>query len=338
MIDDPEVGWRIGELSRRVGVSTDVLRAWERRYGVLNPRRSPAGQRLYTREDEQRIRDMRSSMDQGYSAAVAARLALADSAVAARAEAAAATASAGPVPASAGATTPARRFVSDSYAGPVPDAGLGRSTREELADTREELADGLRTALDAFDDGSANTSLDRLLAVHGLEVTICDVVLPLLNDIGVRWARNEVTVAQEHFASALLMGRLRALSRGWDEGTGPRALVACPSGEAHDLGLLCFSLLLRRRGCRIIYLGASVPGDSLFRAAESVAPDMIVVAAVREEPFWDAYEALSELSDLYPMAIGGAGATPAMGEHLRARVLPGDPREAVAAVSQVSLG
>ncbi len=110
-------------------------------------------------------------------------------------------------------------------------------------------------------------------------------------------------------------------------------LAACPAGEAHDLGLLCFSLLLRERGLRITYLGASVPSDSLFDAAERVKPDVAIIAGVREEPFWDSYEALAELSFLYPLMLGGAGASPALSDVLRAQVLPQDP---VAAADMVA--
>src|SRR3954453_6764341 len=67
-------GLRIGELSRRVGVTPDVLRAWERRYALLRPQRSRSGQRLYTEADEARVREMLEHMDRGYSPAVAARL------------------------------------------------------------------------------------------------------------------------------------------------------------------------------------------------------------------------------------------------------------------------
>ena len=67
---------RIGELSRRVGVSPELLRAWEFRYGLLQPTRSPGGFRLYSDADEERIRRMRDYQDQGLSAAEAARLAL----------------------------------------------------------------------------------------------------------------------------------------------------------------------------------------------------------------------------------------------------------------------
>lgn len=303
----PEVGLRIGELSRRVGVSADVLRAWERRYGLLSPSRSASGQRLYSLDDERRVQRMRARMAEGYSAQVAARMALAQDPREARVAEKRGSPAAGP----------------EAAIGPGPDGGeaLTGSGMPPL----DALSAELRGGLYEFRDAEANQVLDRLLAAYGIETVVCATVLPLLHEIGDRWARNEVTVAQEHFASALLTGRLRALARGWDQGTGPRALVACPAGEAHDIGLLCFSLLLRQRGYRISYLGASVPSDSLFDAAERLHPDVVVIAAVREEPLWDAYEGLAELAAGYRLVIGGAGASAALGEHLRVGILPQDP-------------
>lgn len=297
MIRD-DIGVRIGELSRRVGVSPDVLRAWERRYGVLAPHRSPAGQRLYTAADEDRVRRMRQSIESGYSPSIAARLAIAE----------------------AGGRAGAPPTVVESAA----DADL------------EELAEALRSSLFALADARANQILDRVLTTHGVETAVVRVVLPLMHEIGDRWARNELTVGQEHFASALLTGRLRGLAGGWDDGEGPRVLCACPAGEAHDLGLLCFSLLLRERGPRITYLGASVPSDSLFDAAQRIGPAVVVIAGVREEPFWDSYEALAELSFRYPLMLGGAGASPALGDILHARVLPHDPSAAADLVASAA--
>lgn len=69
---------RIGEFARRVGVSTAVLRAWERRYGLLAPVRSSGGFRLYSAQDAERVARMRRGIDQGLSAAEAARVALVD--------------------------------------------------------------------------------------------------------------------------------------------------------------------------------------------------------------------------------------------------------------------
>ena len=65
---------RIGELARRSGVSADLLRAWERRYALLTPVRTAGGYRLYSADDEARVRSMRAHLAQGLSAAEAARL------------------------------------------------------------------------------------------------------------------------------------------------------------------------------------------------------------------------------------------------------------------------
>ena len=83
--DDQPAYLRIGELSRRVGVSSELLRAWERRYGLLSPMRTPGGFRLYRDEDERRIERMLGHLEAGASAAEAARLALAEELPAVRA-------------------------------------------------------------------------------------------------------------------------------------------------------------------------------------------------------------------------------------------------------------
>jgi MerR family transcriptional regulator, light-induced transcriptional regulator len=86
MAQDVDHNLRIGELSRRVGVAPDLLRTWERRYGLLNPARTGGGTRLYSAEDERRVRAMRALLENGLSAAEAARLASAGESQAGAAE------------------------------------------------------------------------------------------------------------------------------------------------------------------------------------------------------------------------------------------------------------
>jgi len=73
---DPSARVRIGELSRRVGVSPELLRAWEQRYGLLHPTRSSGGFRLYSAADELLVRRMQHNLSHGLSTAEAARVAL----------------------------------------------------------------------------------------------------------------------------------------------------------------------------------------------------------------------------------------------------------------------
>ena len=129
----------------------------------------------------------------------------------------------------------------------------------------------LRRALEAFDEGAANAILDECLAGLSLARVIEDVIPAAMAEIGSRWQEGEATVAQEHFASSVVRGRLLGLARGWGAGAGPLALLACVAGELHDLGLIAFGLSLRQRGWRIAYLGADTPLDTLDDAVNRPA-------------------------------------------------------------------
>jgi MerR family transcriptional regulator, light-induced transcriptional regulator len=106
-----------------------------------------------------------------------------------------------------------------------------------------------------------------------LEIAISRVLLPLLRELGDGWQAGQVSVAQEHFATAIIRGRLAGLARGWGQRSGPRALLACPPDERHDLGLLMFGLLLARRGWSISFLGADTPIAAIASAVAAQRAD-----------------------------------------------------------------
>lgn len=158
--------------------------------------------------------------------------------------------------------------------------------------------------------------------------------MPYLRGLGERWMRREVTVAQEHFASRLLEGRLLALARGWNKGPGRRSVLACPSGEQHTLPLVCFGLVLRTRGWRNIYLGADTPPSTVHMAADTVAADMIVMSAVSNDRFAPIARDLQGLARRRPVLLAGGGATPELAAELGVERLAHDPATAAAGVSR----
>jgi methanogenic corrinoid protein MtbC1 len=174
----------------------------------------------------------------------------------------------------------------------------------------------LRAELDAalleLDEPRVHGVLDRLFARVSLDSALEDVVLPYLHELGDRWARGEVSVAQEHFASALLRGRLFGLARGWGQGIGRRALLVCAPGEQHDLGLVAFGLALRARGWRILYLGLDTPLESMASAAQAARPHRIVISAVEAARIEAHRNELGRLATRYPLAVGGAAASQVM--------------------------
>jgi methanogenic corrinoid protein MtbC1 len=184
-------------------------------------------------------------------------------------------------------------------------------------------------ALDRLDDAAAHTAFDQLLADYSRDSILEDVVLPLLRELGDGWARGEVSVAHEHFASNLLQGRLLGLARGWDRGVGPRAVLACPSGERHDLGLLIFGIALREHGWRITFLGADTPSDTLVETVGRLAPAAVVVAITDPARLGEVAETVAALAGSATVWIGGAGAAEIPG----ARVLQSSPLRAAGVVA-----
>ena len=90
----------------------------------------------------------------------------------------------------------------------------------------------LGAALEAFDEPRAQAILDRLLGLTTLDTVLSEVVLPYLHELGERWERGKASVAQEHFASAVLRGRLLGLARGWGAGRAAGACSpACPASS-----------------------------------------------------------------------------------------------------------
>lgn len=256
---------RIGEVSRRVGVSPEVLRAWERRYGLLQPTRSPGGLRLYSPDDVERVQLMRRHIADGLAPAEAAALAI------------------------------------DGAADAGDPAGDDRSA---LATARAEL----REALDRFDEPQAQAAFDRLLGIATVDTMLSEVVVPYLQELGARWERGDASIAQEHFASGLLRGRLLGMARGWGRGLGPLAVLACLPGEQHELGLISFGLALREHGWRIVYLGADAPVETVAEVSTGSDARLVVLTAARPDLVEETLPALRELAAHRRIALGGPAA------------------------------
>jgi MerR family transcriptional regulator, light-induced transcriptional regulator len=282
---------RIGQLAKRTGVSPELLRAWEQRYGLLQPTRTPGGFRLYSSGDEARVQRMQRLVSEGLAAAQAAHLVLSD----------------------------------DEPAPP---------TASPSATTLEEAAADLSTSLDRLDEQAANTALDRLFAAYTVETVLREVVLPYLHRLGERWETGEISVAQEHFASNLIRGRLLGLAQGWGQGQGPAAILACVPGELHELGLLAFGVALRRRGWRITYLGTDSPIDAVADLSRSLGPAVVVLLSINAQGFLDHAREIQHLTRQVQVMIAGTGATPEVARQTHTLVLDQDPVSAATTIDR----
>lgn len=266
----PEPLLRIGEVARRAGIAPATLRAWERRYSIVEPTRTESGYRLYSEADERKLRKMRMLIEDGVAPAEAARR-LAES-------------------------TP-----SQERADPLQLDRLHSDLHEALLD---------------FDVRRSGELLDLAMDGRDPVAFVEQVAIPVLREIGSGWERGEVSVAQEHFASNLVRARLSALAGPWGQGSGPRALLACPPGERHDLGLMGFGIALNDLGWRIIFLGADSPHESILGAAASAKPDWIVIGLTRPPGINLPPEFTEQLAEHAPVAIGGRGTSRELAEEL----------------------
>jgi DNA-binding transcriptional MerR regulator len=297
---------RIGELAARVGVSTHVLRAWESRYGLLQPSRSAGGYRLYGPEDERRVREVVALRDQGVSAVEASRRVLAAER--------SGTSPMATSPDAGGSGAP----------GDLPDGEKGMRADPPV------LVAQLLDAISALDEDRAHAVLDTAFLDRSVESAVVDVLVPFFVRVGEAWELGRIGIAQEHFASSLVRRRLGALSLTWGVGRGPVAVLACPPGEFHDIILLSFGVLLGRAGWRIRYLGPDTPIPSLTSACRMAQADAVVIACRRPNGFRAHAAALRHLGREHEVWIAGRGATPRVIEELDVHVLGPDLQAGVA--------
>lgn len=241
--------YRIRRAAELAGMSPELLRAWERRYGLVEPVRTDAGYRVYTDEDVRLLRGARRLVEDGRSIADIARLPKAQIL-------------------SAAAPAPA--------APPVVNARPHPGT-EELSPVLQEALD----AIAAFDQEQLEATLFRVMGLSALSAEeVCGrFLLPLLKAIGDGWEQGRLSVAAEHFGSSIIRSKiLRLIDHERAAPGAPPVICACPAGEEHEGALLAFAVAASRRGLRPIYLGADTPPDDIVRAAETSGAQLIALS------------------------------------------------------------
>lgn len=302
--------YTIRQAAARTGIGESLLRAWQRRYAVVDPARTPSGYRLYDDEAIARLVAMRRLVEAGWSAAQAAASVRAAGAGAADAELGPAT--------------------SD----PAP-AGRPRGSATDLV-----------TAARGYDPVAIESALDDLFGRGSFEAVIDDLVLPAVAELGTAWADGALDIAGEHLASAAVH---RRLAERFDHASVPfgaaglvgPVLVGLPPGARHELGALAFGVALRRRGCEVLYLGPDVPAASWAAAADEIDARVAVIAVARPDDVEPAIAAAGAIAAAHPatrVALGGSGARLAAGAGIGIVRLPDRVVDAAAEVAGMLAG
>jgi MerR family transcriptional regulator, light-induced transcriptional regulator len=268
----------IGVVARRTGLSLHVLRAWERRYGVVEPVRTAGGQRLYSDADIGRLRLLRAVTEAGHNISRVAALPSPELERLVAAEAAEA------------ATQPAR---------PAERAAEGYRAR-------------CLAAAERLDGDTVHATLMRAMVSLRPQEFMTEVLMPLLHEVGERWHEGRLSPAQEHVVSMSARRVVSWLLDAYDvSGPAPVAVVTTVAGEQHEFGALMVSVLALEAGWRVVYLGPSLPAAEVAGAARRVDAELVALSMVNTDGGGAVEEAVTLRAALpvaVPVVLGGAGA------------------------------
>ena len=232
-----EVRYPMRLVAHRTGLSPHVLRVWERRYRAVNPDRSETNRRLYTEEEINRLELMANLTRGGHGIGQIANL----------------------------PTSELKEMVA---AMPVGASDASSSIPSETVSFEETLLEEAWHCTLEIDCSGLRNLLDKAAVTIGLSGLVGKLIVPLIDRIGAGWELGELSVAQEHAASAVIKEVLLIASRPFAESTGaPNMTVATPTGQLHELGAILVACTARRHGWDVTYLGPSLPAEEIVAAA-----------------------------------------------------------------------
>jgi DNA-binding transcriptional MerR regulator len=236
-------------------IAADTLRAWERRYGLPMPQRTAGGHRLYSQYDIETIKWLLARQAEGLSISRAVHLWKEhnDTGV-------------------------------DPLAGLIPVPSTSVQAIPAIYIPPDTNLDSLRAnwiaACMKYSELNSEQVLNQAFSMFPVEAVCVEVLQKGMAEIGKLWYANRASVQQEHFASSLAMRRLDALlSASPTPSRNQTVLVGCPPDEWHTFTPLLLSLLLRRRGLNVVYLGANVPSIRFEETVASVRANLVILIA-----------------------------------------------------------
>jgi len=264
---------RIHRVAKLTGLSKDVIRVWERRYGLVKPSRSSNRYREYSDEEVALLRFVKAQMEQG--------------------------ATIGSLAAEGRDSLVARMRV----ATPV-------SAEEQKP--HDHLLDDLIGLLDPLDTAGFERKLNGAVAVIPFEEAVHRILLPLQRRIGELWHENRLNVAVEHYVTKIVQQKFFSVMNQLPVNEfGPRVLIACPEGEFHEIGAQAAAYIAAARGCHVYYLGPNLPASDLREFCERIKPDLVLLSLTEARSDAATRQLLLELESLsarWPVAVGGQGA------------------------------
>jgi DNA-binding transcriptional MerR regulator/methylmalonyl-CoA mutase cobalamin-binding subunit len=242
----------------RTGLTPDLLRAWEKRYGVVTPVRSHGGQRLYSDADVERLSLLARAVKGGRAIGQIAKLPLRE----------------------------LQRIVEkDAIALSVIAAPA--SAIAIASESRESIHAAALAAVERFDATELEFTLRGAAMRLGMDEMLDGVIGPLLLTIGSHWHAGLLSPAHEHLATAVVRRTLTwMMENGTPPPMAPAIVVATLAGQTHELGAMLAAAAASSHGWRVVYLGANLPARDIAVAANHARATAVALSLLHptEDP------------------------------------------------------
>jgi MerR family transcriptional regulator, light-induced transcriptional regulator len=175
-------------------------------------------------------------------------------------------------------------------------------------DMVDEIGDKLLAALLEFNSSKAHELINQAFSLFTIDKTVIDLLGPILIKVGDLWEEGSITTAHEHFASSFIRSRIEGLSNSFPHNSFlPKSIAVCGPGERHELGLLFYTLYLRRKGFEVVFLGTSLAENDLEVVVEKVKPKFLFLSCTLDENREATLRLAKEINKIYPDLIIGLG-------------------------------
>lgn len=231
--------YSIKDLERITGIKAHTIRIWEKRYNIVKPERSETNIRNYCDNDMKRLLNISVLVRNGYKI---------------------------------------------SHIAELPDEELSQKVLEVNnvnTTTHGGQIENLIVAMIDMDEAKFDKVLNSTIIKLGMERTLFEVIYPLLSKTGVLWQIGTISPAQEHFISNLIKQKIYTAIDGLSANLSdsPKTfLLLLPEWEMHEMGLLVYNYLIRKKGHKTIFLGQGIPIENVLATKDLINADAIVTS------------------------------------------------------------
>jgi methylmalonyl-CoA mutase cobalamin-binding domain/chain len=251
--------YSIKVVSLKTGLSAHAIRAWERRYNAVTPKRDSNNRRYYTQEDIHRLTLLKRATDAGFGISQVV-----------------------------GSSDDELKELIDSMNVidlPVKRDNTGLELRMNVNETSfENYVEGFMSALEQMDSKTLENILIQSETDYGLNGMIENVIVPLMEEIGEGWRKGNLRISHEHLASHVIrtfLGGVLAVHKTFPGA--PNVLVTTPSDQWHDIGALIIAVTAASEGWNVTYLGANLPAEEIAGSAKQNNCTAVILSIVYPE-------------------------------------------------------